>query len=204
MNNKGSVTQLLEDARQGDETSLNRLFNRFYARLKKWAGRELDPAKCREFDADDIAIEAFHSFCKGILHGKFPKLGDRHSLQALLATITIRKAINKIDYANAQKRGEGRVRGESIFESTNDSVENNQGFESVKSEGLSPAEKVILDDQIEYYLGVLPENLKPTTQRLLLGFSPREIASEFKRSTRAIEIQRKRIFEILNNVEELH
>ena len=184
---KGSISRLLQGAKEGDEPSLELLFNRFRSRLIRWAHRELDPRKCRDFDADDIAIEAFHSFCLGLNDGKFPKLEERHGLQTLLATITIRKAINRIEMANAQKRGEGRIGGESVFDQ----------FDTIASTGLTPEEQAILDDEIDYCINRLPENLRDIAQRLLLGYSASEIANELGCSTRSIQLKKKQIFHIL-------
>ena len=194
--NKGSITRLIEKAKQGDEISLQALFKRFHLRMLQWAYRELDPTKCRDFDTDDIAMEAFHSFYLGIIDEKFPNLDDRHSVQALLATITIRKAINQIEKSNAKKRGAGNVRGESAFENMTDSGNIQESFESVESEELSPDEQLILDDEIDHSLRLLPENLRETARQLLMGDTPREISKKQHRSTRMIEIQRKRIFDL--------
>ena len=145
-NRKGSVSKLIENAKEGDEPSLELLFKRFRSRLVSWAHRELDPVKCRAFDADDIAIEVFHSFCVGLSDGKFPNLQDRHGLQTLLATIAIRNAINRIEKANAQKRGAGKIGGESVFDQ----------FDSIASAGLTPEEQAILDDEIDYCISQAP------------------------------------------------
>ncbi len=48
-------------------------------------------------------------------NGKFPNLRDRHDLWSLLVTITERKAVNLIRDQAREKRGGGRVRGDSVF-----------------------------------------------------------------------------------------
>ena len=184
---KGSVSRLIEHAKEGDEPSLELLFQRFRSRLTRWAYRELNPVKCREFDADDIAIEAFHSFCVGLSDGKFPNLEDRHGLQTLLATITIRRAINRIEQANAQKRGAGRIGGESAFDQ----------FDCIASTGLTPDEQVILDDEIDYCITKLPGGLQDIARRLLIGYSASEIANDLNCSTRSIQLKAKQISQIL-------
>ena len=184
---KGSVSRLIENAKEGDDPSLELLFKRFQSRLISWAYRELNPEKCREFDADDIAIEAFHSFCMGLIDGKFPELEDRHGLQTLLATIAIRKAINRIEQANAQKRGAGRIGGESVFDQ----------FDSIAGTELTPEEQAILDDEIDYCISKLPLGLQDIARRLFIGYSNSEIAKELNCSTRSIQLKKKQIFQIL-------
>ena len=183
---KGSVSKLIENAKEGDEPSLELLFKRFHSRLVSWAYRELDPVKCPAFDADDIAIEAFHSFCIGLSNGKFPNLQDRHGLQTLLAIIAIRNAINRIERANAQKRGAGKIGGESVFDQ----------FDSIASTGLTPEEQAILDDEIDYCITKLPVGLQDIARRLLMGYSASEIANELNYSTRSIQLKTKKISQI--------
>jgi RNA polymerase sigma factor (sigma-70 family) len=189
-NEKGSVSRLLETARSGDQPSLNALFNRFYARLIGWANRELHPAKCRAFDAEDIAVEAFHSFYLGMEQGKYPDIGDRRSLQSLLATITIRKAINRIEEANTVKRGGGKIAGESVFNE----------FDSLPGIDLNPAEQSIIDDEVEYCLNKIPEKLRDVLRLTIHGLSTSDIARELNCSTRSIQLKKMQISTILTEV----
>ena len=67
------------------------------------------------FDAEDVALSAFHSLCEGAREDHFPDLSDRNELWALLTVITARKASHRLRARAAQKRGGGRVHGESIL-----------------------------------------------------------------------------------------
>ena len=58
-------------------------------------------------------MSAFHSLCDRVGRGQFPQLADRDDLWRLLVTITARKVISAVRHQTRQKRGGGRVVGES-------------------------------------------------------------------------------------------
>jgi serine/threonine protein kinase len=63
-------------------------------------------------DEEDVALSAFDSFCRGAAEGRFPQLVDRNDLGQLLVLITARKAIHLLQHERRQKRGGGKVQGE--------------------------------------------------------------------------------------------
>ena len=91
------------------------LWGRYFQRLVRLAGARL-PAHCRRsFDEEDVALSAFQSFCERAGRGQFPQLDDRDDLWRLLATITVRKALDTMRHQTRQKRGGGCVLGESAL-----------------------------------------------------------------------------------------
>src|SRR5262249_59982732 len=70
----------------------------------------------RAADEEDVALSAFDSFCRGAEQGRFPQLESRDDLWALLVVITARKAIDLRQREGRQKRGGGRVGGESVLD----------------------------------------------------------------------------------------
>ncbi len=58
---------------------------------------------------------AFHTFCERVGRGQFPGLADRDELWRLLVVITNRKAVAVARNRACQKRGGGRVVGESAL-----------------------------------------------------------------------------------------
>ena len=110
-----AVTLWLDGIKAGDGTDIQRLWDRYFRRLVRLAGAKL-PAHCRRaFDEEDVALSAFQSFCDRAGRGQFPKLNDRDDLWRLLATITVRKALDTIRHQTRQKRGGGDVLGESAL-----------------------------------------------------------------------------------------
>src|SRR5271155_2281475 len=110
-----AVTLWLDGIKAGDGTDIQRLWDRYFRRLVRLAGAKL-PAHCRRaFDEEDVALSAFQSFCERAGRGQFPKRTDRDALWRLLATITVRKALDTIRHQPRQKRGGGDVLGESAL-----------------------------------------------------------------------------------------
>ena len=99
-----SVTFWLGPLQRGDEEAAQQLWQRYYGRLVGLARRKLRDQ--RQHDAaEDVALEAFDSFCRGAHQGRFPQLTDRDSLWRLLVMITARKAAHHRRDARRLKRG---------------------------------------------------------------------------------------------------
>ena len=108
---QGSITQWLGDLKAGDPEAVQPLWERYYARLVRLARARLKLKRRSGAaeDEEDAALSAFHSFCKGAAHGRFPRLADRDDLWKLLVVITARKAGAQLQREGRQKRGGGRV-----------------------------------------------------------------------------------------------
>jgi len=108
---EGSITRWLGGLKAGDPQAVQPLWERYYARLVRLARARLRlkrRAGAAE-DEEDAALSAFHSFCAGAAHGRFPRLVDRDDLWKLLVVITARKAGAQLQRQGRQKRGGGRV-----------------------------------------------------------------------------------------------
>ena len=113
MSDVGSVSEWLDGARAGDGSDIQRLWDRYFERLVRYAGKKLPGHARRGHDEEDVALSAFHSFCARVGTGQFPHLSDRDDLWRLLVFITARKAIGAIRHQTRAKRGGGGVLGES-------------------------------------------------------------------------------------------
>ena len=111
----GSVTALLEHLRAGEHAAAQPLWERYYPRLVGLARERLRGTPRRAADEEDVALSAFDSFCRGVEQGRFPDLKDRDGLWALLVLITVRKAADLVQYNRRERRGGGRVRGDSAL-----------------------------------------------------------------------------------------
>lgn len=115
MSLEDDVTQWIANLRTEDTVATQQLWERYYTRLLELAARRLPNHIRRDFDEEDVAISAIHSFCRGVANGRFPNLTDRDSLWALLIVITRRKCRAQIRRHKAEKRGGGNVQGESAL-----------------------------------------------------------------------------------------
>jgi eukaryotic-like serine/threonine-protein kinase len=91
VSNESSVTSWIDGIKSGDESDVNRLWDRYFDRLVRLAGARLPSQGRRSFDEEDVALSAFQNFCERAGRGEFPRLNRRDNLWRLLATITVRK-----------------------------------------------------------------------------------------------------------------
>jgi RNA polymerase sigma factor (sigma-70 family) len=115
------VTRWISALKQGDESAAHRLWEAYFRRLVGLARARLLDAPRLVADEEDVALNAFDSFCRGAQQGRFPRLDDRHDLWQILVLITVRKAINLRNHEARRSRGRGRV--QSLAELTPDRLE---------------------------------------------------------------------------------
>ena len=109
MSSEGSISGFINRTRSGDEEAARRIWDRFSPRLAALARDRLPVWLQRVVDGDDVANAAMCSVIMGLREGRFPALQDREDLWALLACMTVRKAINEIEAASRRKRKLGLV-----------------------------------------------------------------------------------------------
>jgi DNA-directed RNA polymerase specialized sigma24 family protein len=141
----------------------------------------------RAEDEEDAAQSALHSFFCGTRTGRFPGWRAEENLWPLLFRITQRKAINLRKRQLSQKRGCGRVRGDSVFYHRLDQSDAGgaDGFESP-----APPHEAIVDtrDQYEYLLDRLNDRvLRLVAKMKMLGYTNAEIAMKLGVVERTVE-----------------
>jgi RNA polymerase sigma factor (sigma-70 family) len=110
-----SVSGWIGRLKDDDSVVFQRLWERYFHKLVSLARKKLQSLPRRVADEEDVALEAFHSFCRGARDGRFPKLVDRNDLWQLLVMLTARKAANLQRHHLRQKRGGGNIRGDSAL-----------------------------------------------------------------------------------------
>ncbi len=105
MESEQSVSHWLVRLKAGDPDGAQRLWERYFAQLVRFARARLRGMKPRRADEEDVALSAFASFCRLAEAGRFPKLTDRDDLWRLLVAITARKSYRLLRDENRQKRG---------------------------------------------------------------------------------------------------
>ncbi|HZW32681.1 MAG TPA: ECF-type sigma factor [Isosphaeraceae bacterium] len=186
MSNDDPVTLWLDGIKAGDNLDIDRLWNRYFQRLVRLAGARL-PAHCRRaFDEEDVALSAFQSFCDRAGRGQFPRLNDRDDLWRVLATITVRKALDTMRHQVRQKRGGGRVLGESAL-LVNQGGEG-EGLAEILGREPTPEAAARFADGYRSLLAKLHDpTLRSIAERRLEGQTTQEIAAAHKVSTKTIE-----------------
>lgn len=182
-----SETRWLKQLKAGDLEAATPLWTAYFCRLMGLARQKLSGNPQRVADAEDVALSAFHSFCKGVLDDRFQKLNDRNDLWQVLAMITTRKALRQIERERALKRGGGAVRGESVFLKADGSFITS-GMSQVVAEGPAPDFQVAAEEQFDRLLDYLDQPLLREIALLRLeGHSNEEIAEQIGRNVRTVE-----------------
>ena len=181
---ESSVTRWLTRLEEGDSIAAERLWQLFFDRLVHLAHGRLHSRYRKVIDAEDIALSAFHSFCKGVENKKFPLLSDRAGLWRLLVSITIHKLLHAVRYQNRIKRG-GQFRELQGLDGATDSL---HALNQVVSREPSPEFAVEVAEQYAALIQSLGnEELTQLTVWKMEGYSNEEIAAKMGRSSRTVE-----------------
>lgn len=182
-----SVTSQIPALRAGDENAQTWLWTRYFGRLVSVARSKMVGIRCREADEEDIAITALYDFLRGVAEGSFPRLDDRTDLWQVLVMITSRKAATYRQRHKRQKRGNGAIRGESVFGLRTDSDVWSLISEFVSTDE-TPDNVLELAEQLQNRLEILTdETLKRVAKWKMQGFLNREIAEKLGCQERTVE-----------------
>jgi DNA-directed RNA polymerase specialized sigma24 family protein len=194
VSNGESVTQWLDGIKAREGADIQRLWDRYFHRLVRLAAAKLSGHCRRAFDEEDVAISAFQSFCNRAGEGKFPQLAGRDDLWRLLATLTVRKAALMVRDQTRQKRGGGRVVGESGFRARDPGAATGGGLAEILSKEPTPDDSVQFADAFDNLMSKLVNStLKTIAIRRLEGYTVQEISIELDTSTRTIDRKLKLI-----------
>ncbi|MBW3599158.1 MAG: RNA polymerase subunit sigma-70 [Planctomycetes bacterium] len=187
MSNQHSETNWLRLLKTGDDGAARLLWERYVRRLTGLARRKIVSGPCRMADEEDVALSAFHSFCRGAAAERFDQLEDRSDLWQVLAMITTRKALRQLQRERAQKRGGGEVRGESAFRGPGESS-GCGAIQEVPDGSPSPEYMAIVDEEFQRLLDLLPDQtLRDVVVAKLAGYTNAEIAERQERHVRGVE-----------------
>ena len=168
-----AVTLWLDGIKAGQGTDIQRLWDRYFQRLVRLAGAKL-PAHCRRsFDEEDVALR-LPELLRSCRPGTIPQVERPGRPPALLATITVRKALDMIRHQTRQKRGGGNVLGESALLVGGDDADPGEGLGEVLGREPTPEEAVQFADDCRRFLDRLQDPaLRSIAVRRLQGRRPR-------------------------------
>jgi RNA polymerase sigma factor (sigma-70 family) len=178
MSSVGSVTTWLEQLRAGDQAAAEQLWARYYPRLVGLARKKLQGVPQRVADGEDVALSAFDSFCRGLTAGRFPRLEHRDNLWALLVVITAGKAGDLRQHQGRQKRGGGKVGGESVLDEAFGDPEGAGGINQVVGAEPTPELAAQVAEEFERLLAKLPSaEVRRVAVWKMEGYTNDEIAA---------------------------
>lgn len=175
-----SVTRLLDQLKAGHESSVEKLWDRYFQRLVAMARTRL-PAACRRAaDEEDVALSAFASFCRGVDAGRFPQLDDRDNLWRVLLTLVSRKSSHVVRDARRGKRD--------VTREVSEATANDQGLDEVTAKDVSPAFAAEVADECERLLASLDsDDLRQVAILKMEGFTNAEIAERLDCAPRTVD-----------------
>lgn len=186
------VSLWIEQLALADRDAASRLWAHFCQRLMVFARSKMSPSTRRIYDEEDAAVSAFRSLCRGIEAQRFPDVGDRGNLWALLVVITSRKIANQFRYEHQQRRNANQTLGEAMLQPSDGSAVN--VLQSLPSHEPTPAFAAEVADMSEYLMSQLGEpDLKQIVRLKLEGHTNEDIAELMKVTRRTIQRKLERI-----------
>ncbi len=191
-----SVTQWLSELKDGEDAAAARLWDRYFQRVVRLARRRLGTAPRRVCDEEDVALSVFETLCCGVSEGRFGELASRDNLWRLLVVLTARKAVDQIHHDTRQKRGGGKVRGESVWRASAESDSLPPGLMQVVSDEPTPQFAALLAEEAQQLLDLLDdEESRQIVRRKMEGYTNVQIAEELSCTPRTIERKTRAIRE---------
>ncbi len=192
MNTDDEITLWLESLKEGDDRAADVLWKSYFEQLLRLARAKLSGISRRERDEEDVAISAMDSFFRGAKAGRFSNLSGRNDLWRLLVTITARKAALEARRQTRQKRGGGKVRGESVFAQRDG--DHGMGIQQVLGRTPSPELANIMAETCERLFLLLNDATLTNVALLKMeGHTNEEISRQLDCTVRTVERKVERI-----------
>ena len=188
MSSAESVTHWIRELKAGNQLAAQKLWEKYFHRLVALARTKLRNQPRRMADEEDVALSAFDSFCRGAEQGRFPQLSDRDDLWQLLVVITGRKAVDLVQQERRQKRGGGKVRGDSALCGPQGAMGMEDGIEQILGSEPSPEFSAQVADECRHLLALLDDDeLRSIAMWKMEGYTNGEIAQKLGYVTVTIE-----------------
>src|SRR5262245_38056526 len=139
--------------RRFDEHQVSSIMQRLFPRARAVAKQSLRSTPLRYADEEDVLLSACWHFCLGVLNGAIPSDLDPARQQRLLNRMVRQKAIDYVRRFHADKRGGGKVRGDSAFERPNDP--NAGGIDQVPDKTVDGLTAAMMEQNKEILLAEL-------------------------------------------------
>ena len=186
------VSLWIEQLAAADHDAASRLWAHFCQRLMVFARSRMSPSTRRIYDEEDAAVSAFRSLCRGIEAQRFPDLGDRGNLWALLVVITSRKIANQFRFEHQQRRNANQTLSESMLQPSDGSGVG--VLQSLPTHEPTPAFAAEVADMSEHLMSQLGESdLQKIVHLKLEGHTNEDVAELMKITRRTVQRKLERI-----------
>jgi DNA-directed RNA polymerase specialized sigma24 family protein len=197
MSGDEGVTRWLRELEAGDQDAARLLWQRYYCELVELARARLGQTPRRIADEEDVALSVLRCLCEGAARGQYAAVVNRQELWQLLATVTVRKVIDHQRLLKKQKRGGGRVRGNSVLEVSGVGDGFGAGFDELLGDAATPEVLAIAVEEYQRLMRALDDDrLRTIAQCKLEGHRNEEIADRLGLACRSIERKLQRIRQV--------
>jgi DNA-directed RNA polymerase specialized sigma24 family protein len=177
---EGSITVWIGDLKSGGDQAVQPLWERYFEKLVRLARKRLRGSS--DASAEDAALNAFDSFCRGVKRGRFPRLSDRDDLWRILVVLTHRKVADQLRHDRTQRRGGGHVIGETVLD------EGGGGLDRLPGPDPSPEFAAMVAEEYRARLEALgDETLRRVANWKLEGYTADEVAARLGCTRRAVQ-----------------
>jgi DNA-directed RNA polymerase specialized sigma24 family protein len=170
-----SITYWIGQLKEGDHGAAQPLWDRYFDKLVRLAYQRLHGSARAAADEEDVALSAFHSFCRAAEKGRFPQLNDRDDLWKVLVVLTERKALNQMrDQRRLKRGGDGKAESSALSD--------------LPGPEPTPEFAAIVVEECQRRLDQLgDENLRRIALAKMEGLSNAEIAAHHDVALRTVE-----------------
>ncbi len=180
---------LIERCRRGEQDAARELFDAYVNRLLPLARRRISQRLTSRVDAEDIVQSVFRTFFARLKDDRFT-LADQDDLFRLLVRITVHKTLRQVAHHKAAKRDPSQELPQS-------EAAQEQLLQLLTTEP-TPDAAVMFIDQLEHFMGQLPETDRRILELRMQGFSTDEIAKKLNSYDRKV----RRVLERIRDVAE--
>ena len=174
----GSITRLIPGVQRGDEYAIEALWHRYVSRVQGIARPLMVGLPPGAGDEEDVAQSAFRAFFDAAADGRAYKINGRDELWRLLATISRRKAVDRVRRELRNRRGGG------VAHSPNE-------LGKLPNGDATPSTMMELQEDLAILLSQLDATGDPKLReiaiRRLEGASNEEIAHQLECTVRSVQ-----------------
>lgn len=165
--NPANDRDLIAAFKAGSETAARDLFDRYCEKLMRLARRRIGQRMTTRVDPEDVIQSAFRTFFVHVKNDEFTFEGE-DDLFKLLVRLTVNKTLRQIAHHRAAKRDPSKE----VAQGSGD----NDILANITAHEPSPEVEVAVLDELERFLGQLPEFDRRVLELKLQGNSTTEIA----------------------------
>jgi DNA-directed RNA polymerase specialized sigma24 family protein len=182
----GSVTTWVRALSSGQGDVAQNLWERYFQRMVELARNKLRSGPRRAADEEDVALSAFHSFCRAAGEKRFPRLANRDDLWQVLVMLTARKALDTRKHSLRKKRSDASTK-----------PLDEAAIDSLVGTDPDPAFAALVADEFRHLMEKLDDDqLRKIAVRKMEGYSNEELAAELGCTVRTVGRRLKMIREM--------